>query len=94
MTYFVYILYSAKLARFYVGTTDNVEQRLEEHNSAKYSHSFTVKGIPWELFLKLECNSSENAYKLERFIKKMKSASFIRRLKTEPELLTSILKKY
>ena len=34
--YFVYIIYSTKLDNYYVGTTDDVERRLNEHNSKKY----------------------------------------------------------
>ena len=93
MEYFVYILFSEKLNRFYVGTTDHVEQRLYEHNTAHYDATFTSKGIPWTLFLSITCQSSEQAYRLERFIKKMKSAAFIRKLKNEPGLIKSILEK-
>ena len=49
--YFIYILYSQKLDRYYVGTTDDVDKRLVEHNSGLYSNSFTSKGIPWDLRL-------------------------------------------
>jgi putative endonuclease len=93
MPYFTYILYSEKLKRFYTGTTDNLEQRIIEHNSGSYSNSYTTKGIPWILFLKIECSSSQQAYNLEKFIKQMKSVPFIKRLKDDPELLVSILSK-
>ena len=29
--YFLYILYSKKVDRYYVGSTDNIEKRLESH---------------------------------------------------------------
>ncbi|WP_082886302.1 GIY-YIG nuclease family protein [Flavisolibacter tropicus] len=45
MPYLVYILYSEKLNRFYVGTTDDAERRLLEHNTAHYQDAYTVKGI-------------------------------------------------
>jgi len=94
MSYFVYILHSEKLQRFYIGTTDDVEKRLIEHNSAKYPDSYSVKGIPWHLFLKIECETSQQAYNLEAFIKRMKSSQFIRRLKMEPKLVADLLKKF
>ncbi|WP_409024880.1 GIY-YIG nuclease family protein [Flavobacterium sp.] len=50
--------FQKKLNRFYVGTTDNVEKRLFEHNSRLYINAFTTKGIPWELFLSHSCESS------------------------------------
>jgi hypothetical protein len=48
--YSVYILFSQKLNRFYVGTTDDVERRLQEHNEGTYKDAFTSKGIPWVNF--------------------------------------------
>ncbi|MFN4313770.1 MAG: GIY-YIG nuclease family protein, partial [Chitinophagaceae bacterium] len=44
MNFFVYILYSARLAKFYTGTTNDVDRRLEEHNSRLYKDAFSVKG--------------------------------------------------
>jgi putative endonuclease len=40
--YYVYILHSQKLNRYYVGTTDNPANRLMEHNSIKYEDAYTV----------------------------------------------------
>ncbi len=51
MIYFVYILFSEKLNRFYIGTTDDPHRRLNEHNSIRYPNTYTSKGIPWSLFL-------------------------------------------
>ncbi|MBP5135682.1 MAG: GIY-YIG nuclease family protein [Paludibacteraceae bacterium] len=42
---YVYILYSAKLDRYYVGSTDNIIRRLGEHNRKK--GKYTDVGIPW-----------------------------------------------
>ncbi len=72
----VYILYSKKLKRYYVGTTDNIQERLVEHNSIKYENAFTSRGIPWELKLVLESLSSEQAYAIEKHIKSMKSKNY------------------
>jgi putative endonuclease len=93
MQYFVYILFSEKLNKFYIGTTTNVERRLQEHNNDLYKTAFSPKGIPWTLFLSILCQSSKQAYNLERFIKKMKSSAFIRRLKAEPEIIPPYWKK-
>ena len=88
--YFVYIIYSTKLDNYYVGTTDDVERRLGEHNSKKYLDSFTCKGIPWELKLSYSCEKSEIAYKLERFIKRMKSRKFIVKIIDDKTILDDI----
>jgi putative endonuclease len=93
VAYFVYILFSEKLQKFYTGTTDNVDERLLKHNTANYADAFTVKGIPWTLFLAIPCESSELAYQIEAFIKRMKSSSFIRRLKDNHDIVISITTK-
>ncbi len=40
--YFVYVLFSEKLNKRYVGSTSDVQQRLLEHNSG---HSKFTKGV-------------------------------------------------
>ena len=94
MPYYVYILHSSKLNRFYIGTTDNVDKRVEEHNTSKYMDAFTTKGIPWNLYLCIVCNSSEQAYQIERFIKNMKSSDFIKRLKENSKISDDLLKRF
>ena len=94
MQYFVYILYSKKLDRYYTGTTDDVEKRLLQHNTNYYPGTFTVKGIPWEIYLSIPCLSSEAAFKLEAFIKRMKSKAFIHKLKEHPEIIQDIVLKF
>ena len=93
MSYFIYIIYSEKLNRFYVGTTDNVVRRIDEHNNSVYSTSFTTKGVPWVLKLCFECQSSEKAYQLERYIKKMKSKIFIEKVIADENILKDIQNK-
>ncbi len=45
--WYVYILYSSKIDRFYTGVTENVAWRLERHNMGW--GRYTKRGIPWEL---------------------------------------------
>jgi putative endonuclease len=48
--YFVYILYSSKTNKYYIGSTENVENRLKHHNSV--ATSSTKPGAPlWEIKL-------------------------------------------
>ena len=47
MPSYCYILYSAKLNKYYVGSTTDMERRLEEHNRGK--EKFTKTGLPWKL---------------------------------------------
>jgi len=94
MEFSVYILFSNKLNKFYVGTSNDVNNRILEHNNIKYPNAFTEKGIPWELFLAIDNLSSEQAFALEKHIKKMKSKNYIINLKKFPELVEKLRYKF
>ena len=66
-TMYVYILYSSSLERYYVGITDDLENRLEQHNSGK--GNYTSKGMPWKLVRQFECENRAEAVRLEKKIK-------------------------
>ena len=91
--YFIYIIYSKKLDRYYVGTTDDVSKRLCEHNSGFYNESYAVKGFPWELSLSFECEYSQKAYALEKFLKRMKSRVFLEKVIVDSNILIDIQNK-
>jgi len=50
--FYIYILSSQQTQRFYVGSTEDVEQRLIQHNTGKSKS--TRAGVRWEL-LHTEC---------------------------------------
>jgi putative endonuclease len=67
----MYILYSVKLDKYYVGASTELRRRLYEHS---IGHSkFTSLGVPWQLAYKEEFNTLQEAKKSELKIKKMKS---------------------
>jgi len=68
MGYKVYILYSERLDKYYVGQTDDVEKRFAVHNSG--GKKYTTMGIPWVLIKTYGCDDRSNAIKLEQKIKK------------------------
>jgi putative endonuclease len=68
MDFKVYILWSESLQKFYVGSTNNLKDRLYRHNSGQ--GDFTVKGIPWKLIWSIDCVDRKEALQLENKIKK------------------------
>ena len=68
MNYFVYILFSERIKKFYCGVTENVNKRLREHNAGK--GDFTSKGVPWTLVTIFEKISRLEALEFELKIKK------------------------
>ena len=72
---FVYILYSEKRSRYYVGQTTDMTKRLKRHNLGIVPS--TKSGTPWRLVLQLEVLSRPEALILERRIKKRGAKRFV-----------------
>jgi putative endonuclease len=80
ITYKTYILQSRKNNRFYIGSTNDLERRLSEHNSGK-SH-FTKNTGPWELYYAEEFQDRKEAFLREKQIKSWKKRSMIEKLRS------------
>ncbi|MDY7011802.1 MAG: GIY-YIG nuclease family protein [Planctomycetota bacterium] len=66
---------------FYIGFTNNLSRRLNEHNSSDEEHSkFTRKNGPWELVWAESHPTRSDAMNREKQIKRMKSARWIREI--------------
>ena len=93
---FIYIIFSKKLDRFYIGSTElHPTQRLELHNNQYYGKlKFTSNGIPWELFWYHHIHSKRVALKIEKHIKKMKSRKYILNIKKYPNIMQKLIEKY
>ncbi len=95
MIFYVYILYSESLKRYYIGQTEDIEKRLDKHNTKETDRNdFTQKGIPWHLIISFKCANRKQALKVEQHIKKMKSKTYILNLQKYPEMGTKLLEKY
>ncbi|MBI5216378.1 MAG: GIY-YIG nuclease family protein [Ignavibacteriae bacterium] len=67
MKYAVYILRSIKTGKYYIGQTQNLEDRLARHNSG---HSFSTRhGKPWEIIHIEKYDTRSDAVKRERYLK-------------------------
>jgi putative endonuclease len=77
--FYVYILFSEKIDRYYIGYSENPETRLEErHNKGRVKA--TKGGIPYSLKAKKIFLTELAAIQEERRIKKMKSRKYIEEL--------------
>ena len=76
MKFFVYILFSSSLNRYYVGQTNDIASRLKRHNTGQ--EKYTSKGQPWQLQFYEEVSSRSEAIRIERKIKNFKSQRRIR----------------
>ena len=65
--YYVYVLFSEKLNKRYIGSTHDVNNRLREHNTGK--SKFTKTGIPWKLIYQESYQTNLEARRRELFLK-------------------------
>ena len=76
--FYTYILKSKKHGRYYVGSTDNLTERLERHNGGR--NKSTKSGIPWELTYFEKFTTRQEAYKREMEIKRYKGGEAFKKL--------------
>ena len=76
--YYTYILYSEQLGKFYIGSTNDLTNRMEWHNVK--GHGFTNRGRPWDLKYFEEYETREEAKTREQQLKNWKNAERIRTL--------------
>jgi putative endonuclease len=69
--FYVYILKSLSSARYYVGHTDKLDRRINEHNSGKTRS--TKAYIPWKLVYTEKYDTRAEASNREKEIKSYKS---------------------
>lgn len=74
----VYILKSQKHRRYYIGSTDNVIERVKRHNAGR--NKSTKNGIPWLLIYQENFQTKNEAYRREMQIKSYKSGGAFQKL--------------
>jgi len=78
MKYFVYIIESLKDGSYYVGSTQNLNERMERHNQER--STYTKSKRPWELVYTEEHPDRSSAMKREKEMKSKKSKEYIEHL--------------
>ncbi len=76
--YYVYILQSTRIPdRFYVGSTDDLKERLGRHNSG--SVPSTAPARPWKIKTAVAFTDAERAAKFERCLKTGSGRAFAKK---------------
>lgn len=90
----VYVLYSEKLGKYYIGSCLNLEERLIAHKNKEYTNSFTAKSDDWVLYFLIDNLDYKQARGIEKHIKQMKSKAYIENLKKYKEISIKLTEKY
>lgn len=78
MYYYVYLLNSLHDSnKIYVGHTQNIKHRLNEHNTGECIH--TAKYRPWQLITCISFREKEKAVAFEKYLKSGSGRSFSKR---------------
>ena len=78
MTYFVYIIYSKTCDKYYIGQTDNIDDRLISHNSG--NSPYTSRARDWQIVYSETYGTRTEVRKRELEIKRKKSRKYIEQL--------------
>ena len=74
--HYVYVLFSGKDNNFYIGYTQNLEKRLQEHNAKK---NFSTKyRLPLKLIYVETCLNEEDAKRREDYLKTSQGRRFLK----------------
>ncbi|MDD4178477.1 MAG: GIY-YIG nuclease family protein [Candidatus Margulisbacteria bacterium] len=76
--YIVYVLSSLAAKKSYVGMTDDIDRRLNEHNAGK--SSYTSRHMPWKLVYKEEYVSIMDARKREEYLKSTSGRRILKKI--------------
>jgi putative endonuclease len=79
VSYYIYILFSVELNRYYVGSSSDPWKRHLEHISNSIE-KYTGRAKDWKLLIVYSVENKSVAISVERFIKKQKSRKLIERL--------------
>ena len=74
--YITYILYSPGYDRYYIGQTNNIKIRLEQHNEGRLS--WTKPYRPWILAYQEEFRTRSEAMRREKYLKSLKNKERIK----------------
>ena len=75
--YTVYVLYSSKFNKTYVGFTSNLKERFKSHNELG-TKGYTVKFRPWTIAFTEEYETKPEAMKREKALKGGKGRAYIK----------------
>ena len=91
---YLYILFSKSINKYYIGSCKDLDIRLEQHKNKDFEKGFTRISRDWELYYSVSDLNYQQARKIEKHIKNMKSIKYIQNLSKYPEIIEKLKHKY
>ena len=76
--FYTYIIYSKTIDSYYVGASENINERLKKHKNS--SKGFTNRANDWEIVYSKEFSTKQESLIFEKQIKSWKSRKMIEKL--------------
>lgn len=92
LTFYVYILKCSD-GSYYTGHTDNIEARISQHQQAFFKNCYTATRLPVEVVFVQEFGSRNEAFTVERKIKKWSRKKKAALTKKDWQLISLLSKK-
>ncbi len=80
MGWFVYAIFNYESHKIYIGQTNNIERRVQEHNQKRGKHFTAQIYGNWELIYREEVQSKKEALRREKQLKSYQGREFIKKL--------------
>jgi putative endonuclease len=74
---YVYVLYSESFKKHYVGMTENLQNRLKEHNQGK--STFTKAYVPWKIIYVESTQNFKEGRLREIYLKSTAGKKFVKK---------------
>ncbi len=78
MNFYVYVLKSLKVGRFYIGQTNNLDDRFRRHNEGRVKSTKAMR--PWLMVYFEKCGTRAEAMRREHELKSLKGNERFRRI--------------
>jgi putative endonuclease len=75
--YYTYVLYSSTKGIYYIGQTNNLQDRILRHNQNR--NKYTKGKGPWELVFSRSFGTRREAVELEQSLKKFRNRTYLER---------------
>lgn len=75
--FFIYIIESEVNGSYYIGQTDNLEERIKRHN--QHRNRSTKSKAPWKLLHYQVYDTRSEAVKVETYLKSLKKRSLVQK---------------
>jgi len=77
----IYALYNARHSKIYIGSTNDLDRRLKQHNEGHFGASYTARFTgKWTLIYEEKCKTRSVAIRREKQLKSYRGRQYIKSL--------------